>query len=463
MVDGEIDLGGRRHVHVVAIGGAAMSAIARMLHQLGHIVTGSDIRDSATLDKLAREGIAVTVGHAAGHVPADCDLVTISTAVRADNPEVVAAGARGIPVVGRGEMMAALVSLWARPVVISGTHGKTSTTSMVTAILEAAGERPSFFIGGTPLDAGTNARAVADSPWIVVEGDESDHSFLAYSRYAALVTNIDADHLERWDDDFGALVRGFESFLAGASGPRVVCADDPVLRELARADAAIVSYGWHADATLRGFGYTPTADGATVDTEWNGEPYCRLRLRTHGRDMAQNALGAAALSAQLGIEAAVVAGALGSFGGVRRRFEWRASIGGAEYYDDYAHTPTEIAATLARAKEVGAARVVAVCQPHRYSRVSQHWREYGGAFRDADVIVITPLDPAFEDPIPGVSAQLVVDAVRADQPGTELHELQGWDDLRRVPSDIARAGDIVITLGCGTITEAHDLWAGGAA
>ncbi|HEY1737568.1 MAG TPA: UDP-N-acetylmuramate--L-alanine ligase [Acidimicrobiia bacterium] len=451
-----VDLSGPRLVHIVAVGGTAMSAIARLFLQLGHVVSGSDVRDGVTLAALRREGVQVSVGHAAENVPADAAVVVHSTAVRADNPELQAARDRGIPVWRRSDAMAYLVARRPRAAVISGTHGKTTTTSMVAAILTRAGMDPSYFIGGTPSGVGTNAHFdVGD--WFVVEGDESDRSVLAYRRDAVIVTNIEAEHLEHWDFQFDTLVAGFAEFVDGAS-TRVLCVDDPVTAQLAASRPDARTYGYAPGAHVQARDYTGRAGGAELTLVAGGEEVARLRLRLRGHDMAQNATGAATLAHELGVSWPTIVDALGDFAGVGRRFEYRNTFNGADLYDDYAHTPVEIAATLARAREGDWKRVIAVCQPHRYSRVSQHWQEYADAFVDADVVVITALDGAFEEPIAGVDAQLVVDAVRAAHPDTPLEYLPEWDALAGVPWRAARAGDVVVTLGCGTITDAHALW-----
>ncbi len=399
----------------------------------------------------------MTLGHAAGNVPRHAAVAVHSTAVRPDNPELVAARALGIPVWRRSAAMAYLVEQRPKVAVISGTHGKTTTTSMLTAILARAGMHPSFFIGGTPAGLGTNAR-FDTGEWFVVEGDESDRSVLEYRRDAVLVTNVQADHLEHWEGRFDVLVAGFERFVDGAHSARVLCADDPVTAALAAARPDATTYGFAPGAAVQARHYEPEAGGSSITVAVDGVEAARLELRLRGRDMAQNATGAAALALRLGVSWPAIAGALGDFAGVARRFQHRHTYDGVALFDDYAHTPVEIATTLARAREGGWSRVIAVCQPHRYTRVSQHWREYGDAFVDADVVVITALDGAFEVPIEDVDARLVVDAVRAAHPDVALEYIPEWEALGDVPWRLARPGDIVVTLGCGTITDAHALW-----
>jgi UDP-N-acetylmuramate--alanine ligase len=450
------DLDAPRTVHIVAIGGAGMSAIARYLHALGHRVTGSDQRHSKLLDTLASEGITTFVGHRAEQVPPDCDAIAISTAVRDSNLEVVEARRRAIPVLSRADVLALVVATSPRAIAVSGTHGKTTSTGMVTAALRAGGLHPSFLAGGIVSGLGTNALRDTGE-WLVVEADESDGTFLRLPRNAVLVTNVEPDHLDRWGT-FEALVTGFEEFVAGADGPRVLCADDRVSARLAGALPS-VTYGFDAAARYCLHDYRPTDDGCAFELLVDGAAAARVELQMRGRHNALNATGAAALTIELGVPVAAVVEGLAAFKGMARRFEYRATVNGADYYDDYAHTASEVVATLALARE-GARRrrVVAVCQPHRYTRISRHWQEFADAFVDADVVVVTGLDGASEDPIPGVSARLVVQGVLDRHPDTALAYLPEWDSLRDLPWRFARPGDLVVTLGCGDITRVHDDW-----
>ena len=445
---------GPRRVHIVAVGGTAMSAIARLFLQLGHMVSGSDVRDGATLAALRREGVQVSVGHAAENVPPDAAVVVHSTAVRADNPELVAAREFAIPVWRRSDAMAYLVAQRPCAAVISGTHGKTTTTSMVTAILTCAGMHPSFFIGGTPAGAGTNA-TFDDGDWFVVEGDESDRSVLAYERNAVVVTNIEAEHLEHWDFRFDTLVAGFEEFVDGAT-TRVLCVDDPVTAKLAaaRRRAHVRFRGWRTRAGASITRRAPVAPrshswqvarrspgsacgcaGATwprtprVPRRWPTSWACRGR-RSSTRSASSPA-----------------SGAVSSIATPKRRRplrRLRPHAGG-----DRGHARGHAKRLGTSDRRVPAAPVLAG---------SQHWQEYADAFVDADVVVITALDGAFEVPIAGVDAQLVVDAVRAAHPDTPLEYLPDWEAPAEVPWRVARSGDAAVTLGCGTITDVGTLW-----
>jgi UDP-N-acetylmuramate--alanine ligase len=454
------DLGAPRTVHVVAIGGAGMSAIARYLHALGHRVTGSDQRHSKLLDRLASEGIPTFVGHAVEHLPEPCDALAISTAVRDTNVEVVEARRRGIPVLSRADMLSLLVATSSKAVAVSGTHGKTTTTGMVTAALRAGGLHPSFIAGGVVVGLGTNT-ARDSGEWIVVEADESDGTFLRLPRDAVIVTNVEADHLDRWGT-FDALVAGFEEFVHGASGPRVVCIDDPEAAKLAVGTDAI-TYGFDDAARYRASNYRSELGGSSFDLAVDGGVATTIPLRMHGRHNALDATGAAALALELGVPIDAVRDGLAGFSGMARRFELRGEWNGGAYYDDYAHTASEIAATLALAREVAAGeaepgRVVAVCQPHRYTRISRHASEFGDVFVDADLVIVTGLDGASEDPIPGVTGELVANAVRERHPEAPVVYLPEWEQLRDIPWRFGRPHDVVVTLGCGDITRVHDDW-----
>lgn len=457
----ERGLADAEHLHVVAIGGYAMSAIARYCTQLGMRVSGCDVTDSETLTRLRAEGIDCVVGHDPSHLVPESgarpDVISVATAVRRDLPEVAAAVDAGLTVLSRGETMVFVAGTKPQVAVVSGTHGKTSTSAMVSFVLDAVDAHPSFFVGGTIADFGTNARYDAAGEWLVVEGDESDHSFLDFRRDVALVTNIEADHLDRWGDSFDSLVAGFAQFIDTATGPAVLCVDDAVVASLAATRPDAITYGATPDARLRITGYEPTRGGCVVEITSDGDTR-PMALRLRGRDMAQNAVGAVALAGATGVDLDAAIAALADFHGVARRFEYKANLNGADCYDDYAHTATEIRTTLARAREGGWSRVVAVVQPHRYTRIQRHGHEFGDAFDDADVVVVAGLDPAFEDPIEGVSSQIVIDAIRAARPALPVIDRPDWDDLRDVPWSVARAGDCIVTLGCGSITNVHRDW-----
>lgn len=446
-----VDLGSSRRVHLVAIGGAGMSAIATVLVGRGHRVTGSDAVASATTARLVGLGVDVSIGHAADHV-GDAELLVVSSAVADDNAEVVAARQRGVPVLGRRALLDALAAT--TPLVsISGTHGKTTTTSMTAVALRGAGLDPSFIIGAEVPALGCAAHAGAD-PVLVLEADESDASFLAAPRRAALVTNVEADHLEFWGG-WEQLLDGFDRFLAGTDGPRVVCADDATARALGDRHGA-VSYGCSPDATYRivDLRCDPTGSSFTLSGPTDSVD---VGLAMPGEHNALDAAGAVVLCAELGHDVRAAAAGLAGFRGAARRFDRRGSRGGVDLVDDYAHLPTEVRAVLSAGRAGGWERVVAVFQPHRYSRTEALWSDFADAFDDADVLVLTGIYPAGEAPRPGVSAELLRDAIRARTPGLELRWCPTLDEVADELVGLLRPGDLCLTIGAGDVTRVPDL------
>jgi UDP-N-acetylmuramate--alanine ligase len=454
-----LDLTAPRRIHIVGIGGMAMSGIAAVLTRLGHTVSGSDLKAWRGMERLRLLGVDVHVPHDAACLPAEVDAVVVSTAIPATNPEVVAATGRGVPVLRRSEALAAIVDT-RRTVAISGTHGKTTTSTMTTLILRAAGWHPSFLIGGEPNEVGSNA-AYDEGEWLVVEADESDGTFVEISPEAVILTNVEPDHLDHYGD-MAALEAACARYLSAAAGPRVACADDPgsarLAAEVTAAGRPVVTYGEAATAHYRIGGYTADRLGSRFTLFRHGEPLGEIQLPAPGRHNARNAAGAAAVATELGVPFEPIRAALGRFAGVARRFQFHGEIGGVTLVDDYAHLPGEIKATLAAAREGGWSRIVAVFQPHRYSRTIRLWRDFGDAFADADVIVLTDVYAAGEPPQPGVSGRLILQAVCEAQPvGRVLYLPKRADVVARLP-ELTRAGDLVITLGAGDITSLPDEW-----
>ena len=447
-------------VHIVGIGGAGMSAIATVLRSMGHEVTGSDLRESGVTERLRSLGIGVTIGHDATAV-GDADLVTLSTAVGADNTEVVEARDRGIPVLSRAETLAAIAAR-KRCIAIAGTHGKTTTASMLSLILVEAGLHPSYLIGGEVNEIGTNA--VWDTgEWIVVEADESDGTFLHLAPDIAVVTNVEPDHLDHYGS-FDAVRAAFGEFLASAV-QRVVGADDAEALVVGRAAGADL-VGLAEDATYRMTSLTTARSSVAFDLLGpDRDLVTRVQVSVPGLHNARNAAVATVAALGAGVPAEAAARALARFGGVARRFEFRGEQDGVTYVDDYAHLPTEVRAALAAARDGEWRRVVAVFQPHRYSRTAEVGEEFGGAFEDADVVVVTDVYGAGEAPVPGVSGRLVADAVRARRPGVELHYVPGRADLVAAVASLLRPGDLCLTLGAGDLTSLADelMDSGGAA
>ncbi|MFO1537062.1 MAG: UDP-N-acetylmuramate--L-alanine ligase [Actinomycetota bacterium] len=454
--DDRLDLSAPRRVHIVGVGGAGMSAIAGVLARMGHTVTGSDLKDSRAIARLRAAGIDARVGHDAGHVPADADAVVISTAIPATNPEVVAAGAHGVPVLRRAEALRALVAT-RRGIAVAGSHGKTTTSSMLALVLRGAGWRPTFLIGGDVNEVGTNA-AYDDGEWMVVEADESDGTFLELPVEAAIVTNVEADHLDHYGS-FPALVDAFARFLAAVPGPRVVCADEPNAAAIAaRVDAR--TYGFAPEAHYRIVRCDGGRHGSEVELTRDGAPLGTFSLPVPGVHNATNAVAAAAVATELGVGFADIARALAGFGGVARRFEFRGEHDGVTLIDDYAHLPSEVQAALRTARSGGWDRVIAVFQPHRYSRTDSLWRDFADAFTDADLVVLTDVYGAGETPRPGVTGRLLVRAVLDAHPAASVVYLPHRADVVSVVPRLARPGDVVLTLGAGDLTTVPDVWLG---
>ena len=440
-----------RRVHVVGIGGAGMSAIATVLRAMGHEVTGSDLRESGVTERLRSLGIAVAIGHDAANV-GDAGLVTLSTAVRSDNPEVVDARERGIPVLARAELLAAIASR-KRCIAVAGTHGKTTTASMLSLVLVEAGLRPSFLIGGEVNEIGTNAVWDAGE-WIVVEADESDGTFLHLTPDIAVVTNVEPDHLDHYGS-FDAVRGAFAEFLASAAH-RVAGADDAEARIVGRAAGADL-VGLAADATFTMTAVEASRSSVAFDLLGpDGARIARIRVAVPGLHNARNAAVATVAALVAGAPAEAAVAALARFGGVARRFEFRGDHAGVTFVDDYAHLPTEVRAALAAARDGDWGRVVAVFQPHRYSRTAEVGEAFGEAFDDADVVVVTDVYGAGEAPVPGVSGRLVADAVRDRRPGAELHYVAGRTELVAAVAALLRPGDLCLTLGAGDLTSLPD-------
>ena len=448
---GPLDLSRPITVHVVGAGGAGMSAIASVLVAMGHTVTGSDLKESPGLARLRSLGVQVAVGHRADNV-GRADVVTISTAVPPTNPEVVWARQQGIPVLRRAEVLGAIAAT-RRTVAVAGTHGKTTTSSMLALALVEAGLRPSFVIGGEVNEIGSGA-AWADGEWFVVEADESDGTFLELAPEMALVTNVEPDHLEHYGG-FEALQASFDRFLAEAPGPNVVCADDPVAAQLGRGRGAF-TYGTAAGADYRMVDVVGERSSVRFSVECSGSVLGDVVLPVPGVHNARNACGALATSLVMGASFEAAARALARYGGVARRFQFRGERDGVWFVDDYAHLPTEVKAALDAAGDGGWRRVVCVFQPHRFSRTAALWADFADAFEGADVVVLTDVYPAGEAPRPGVSGKLLVNAVLDAHPSTRVAYLPSRKDWAPYLERVLRPGDLCLTLGAGDLTLLPD-------
>ena len=446
--------GRTRRIHFVGIGGVGMSGIAEVLLNLGYQVSGSDLRTGEATERLAALGGRILQGHEAANVEG-AQVVVFSTAVRPDNPEVVAARAQGIPVIPRAEMLAELMRM-KYGVAVAGSHGKTTTTSLTAAVLARGGLDPTIVVGGRLQSIGSNAR-LGRGQFLVAEADESDGSFLRLSPAVAVVTNVDREHL----DHYGSLEELRQAFVYFANrvpfyGVSILCGDDPQVRGiLPQLTKRHLLYGTGPEATLRAVDVRPGPEGSTFRVVTDGRDLGEVRLRLPGTHSVLNALAAVAVGLELEVAFPHIAGALEDFPGVGRRFETRGEAGGVLVVDDYGHHPSEIAAVLRAAKEHGRRRVVALFQPHRYTRTRDLLPDFAGAFGDADLVFIAPLYPAGEDPIEGVSAKSVADAITAA--GHPACRLVG--DLAEMPAAVRphlTTRDVVITLGAGNITRVGD-------
>jgi len=446
----DLDLSRPRRVHVVGAGGAGMSAIASVLAAMGHVVTGSDLKNSPALERLAASGVEVFVGHDAAHV-AEAEVVALSTAIPDANPEVREASRRGLTVLSRAEALAAIASC-RRCVAVSGTHGKTTTTSMLALILVEAGLRPSFLIGGDVNEIGTNA--VWDTgEWMVIEADESDGTFLHLTPEIAVVTNIEPDHLDFYGG-FDNLVDAFDRFLASGAEGAVVGADDEVAARLgARHGADLV--GVSPAATYR-IEDLETGNGVSFLLRHGGEVVGRVALPVTGANIARNAAVAVAVALRLGVPFDAAQRAMARFAGVARRFESRGEAHGVRFVDDYAHLPSEVAAVIEAARNTGPGRLVVVFQPHRYSRIAALGEQFADAFAGADVVVVTDVFAAGESPLPGVTGRVVADAVRRAHPGLDVTYVPGRAELIAHVVALLAPGDLCLTLGAGDLTSLPD-------
>lgn len=440
-----VSLSSPTRVHLVGIGGAGMSGIARILVQRGHHVSGSDLREGRTLEELRVLGARVEVGHRAENL-ADAEVVVISTAVPADNPEVLAAHARGTQVLRRAEMLAALMA-GERAVLIAGTHGKTTVTSMTVVALQGAGGDPSFAIGGALNESGTNAHAGTDGVF-VAEADESDRSFLVYRPDLAVVTNVEHDHPEQFAD-LGAVSGAFLDFLGrrAVGAPAILCADDPGSLALSDQVGETILYGTAPTAAVR---LVPGDDGRPARVRVGGEEL-ELALTVPGRHNLLNATAALAVCHQLGVDLTAAVGGLERFTGAARRFQRLGEASGVLVVDDYAHHPTELRATLAAARGLRRDRIVLVVQPHRYSRTQALGAQLGQAAAAADLVLVTDVYGSGEAPVPGVSGRLVADAAN-DAGATATYTAHLSEVLDHLET-VVRPGDLVLTTGAGDVTQ----------
>ncbi|MES2033870.1 MAG: UDP-N-acetylmuramate--L-alanine ligase [Pseudomonadota bacterium] len=445
-------------VHFIGIGGIGMSGIAEIMIRIGYTVQGSDLKASANTERLEKLGARIFIGQAAENVEG-ASAIVYSTAVKHDNAEMVAARERRLPLVRRAEMLAELMRLQFS-IAVGGTHGKTTTTSMVAALLDAGGIDPTVVNGGIINAYGTNAK-VGEGEWIVVEADESDGTFLTLKSTVAIVTNIDAEHLDHWGD-FEAVKKGFQDFIENIPfyGFAAVCLDHPEVQALvARVEnRRLVTYGTNPQAEVRAQHISMGPEGAQFDvliTPLTGEPirYDGLRLPMAGLHNVMNACAAIAVARELGVAEGDIRKGLAGFGGVKRRFTTTGVVDGVRIIDDYAHHPVEIAAVLTAARAMTPdAKVIAVVQPHRYTRLRDLMNEFSSCFNDADVVVVADVYTAGEAPIEGVDRDGLIEGLRRFGHRRAL-PLESPAALAGVIAEEAKPGDIVVLLGAGDITS----------
>jgi UDP-N-acetylmuramate--alanine ligase len=449
-------------VHFVGIGGIGMSGIAEVMLNLGYQVSGSDMKASANTDRIAKRGAKIMIGHKAENIEGAGALV-ISTAIKGGNPEVDAARARAIPVVRRADMLAELIRLkWT--VAIAGTHGKTTTTSMVAALLDGVGLDPTVINGGVINAYGSNAK-LGEGEWMVVEADESDGTFTKLRATVAIVTNIDPEHMDHYGS-MEALRKGFDTFVENLPfyGFAVLCADHPEVQALASRipDRRRITYGFNPQSDLWAVNVRSEAEGSTYDlvlrargeadeTRWVG-----LKLPMAGRHNVQNSLAAIAVARELGGSEDQIRAALSKFGGVKRRFTPVGEFGKVRVIDDYGHHPVEIAAVLRAARDVQGRdkRVIAVVQPHRYTRLRDLFEQFSTCFNDADHVIVAPVYAAGEQPIDGISHESLMKGL-INHGHRSVQVIDGWNGLAKAVKAEIRSGDeMVVCLGAGDITAA---------
>ncbi|RFC68219.1 MULTISPECIES: UDP-N-acetylmuramate--L-alanine ligase [Mesorhizobium] len=445
-------------VHFIGIGGIGMSGIAEVLHNLGYRVQGSDQADSANVQRLRAKGIECFVGHRAENI-GDAEVVVVSTAIKKSNPELIAAREKLLPIVRRAEMLAELMR-FRQAVAIGGTHGKTTTTSMVATLLEAGGLDPTVINGGIINAYGTNAR-MGEGEWMVVEADESDGTFLKLPADIAVVTNIDPEHLDHYGT-FDKVREAFRQFVENVPfyGFGVMCTDHPEVQALVSRieDRRVITYGENAQADVRFTnhrmeGATSRFDVVIRDRKSGQHTTIKdLSLPMPGRHNVSNATAAIAVAHELGLDDEAVKRGLSSFGGVKRRFTPTGNWNGVHVFDDYGHHPVEIKAVLSAARDATKGRIIAIAQPHRFTRLRDLFDEFSACFNDADTVLVAPVYPAGEDPIEGVNSQALVSRIRSGG-HRDARLIESPTEIAPLVRKLAKDGDFVVFLGAGNITN----------
>jgi UDP-N-acetylmuramate--alanine ligase len=438
-----------KHIHLVGIGGTGMSGIAELLLNLGYRVSGSDIARTEVTERLEGLGGHIALSHDASNLE-DADVLVHSSAIKGQNPEVAEAHRRGIPVIPRAEMLAELMRM-KQGIAVGGAHGKTTTTWIVGLVMAAAGLDPTIIVGGRLKALGTNAK-LGGGPYLVAEADESDGSFLRLSPNLAVATTIDEEHLDHYND-IEAIKASFVEFLNKVPfyGAAIVCLDDENIQAiLPRVIRRIITYGFSQQADVRATDITPDGQNVTFNVSLRQSKLGSVLLRMPGKHNVANALAAVAVGLELDIPFSSISEGIAEFTGISRRLEVRGESNGVLFVDDYAHHPTEIAATLETVRTMWERRVIALFQPHRYSRTRALWERLGRSFYDADSVIVTAIYPAGESPIPGVSAELVVEAALTSG-HRDVNYLPEREAVIGLLLETLEPGDLVVTLGAGDV------------
>jgi len=439
-----------KKLHFVGIGGAGMSAIAKVLLEMGYTVTGSDLNKSETINKLVKQGAKVFTGHSGENI-GDAQAIVVSTAISEDNPEVQMARQKAIPVFHRADMIAQLM-LQYQGIAVAGAHGKTTTTAMIAVMLEHAGVDPTVIIGGEVDYLNGNAK-LGNSKYLVAEADESDGSFLKFSPHIAVVTNIENDHMDFYKT-VENILHTFNKFLHNLpqnDGLGILCFDSAYIRDLVgKLERPYISYAVEHDAQYMARNIRIEGVMTTYDVYQEGELLGTLKIKVPGRHNVANSLAAVVVGITLGLTFAQIAAGLAHFQGAKRRFQTKARINGVWVIDDYAHHPTEIATTLLAARQTEPKRLICVFQPHRYSRTQFLRAEFGRAFTSSDIVIITDIYAAGEQPIPGITGKVLKEEIES-QTGMQVIYIPEKDKIARYLSEIAEPGDLVMTMGAGNI------------
>jgi len=446
-------------LHFIGIGGIGMSAIAKIMLHNGFCISGSDVQEGRLTRELTASGARIAYGHSADNIPADAEAIVYSSAVKEDNPEMVEAKRRGLKIYRRAEMLAYLIST-RDGIGVAGAHGKTTTSAMIATMLEFAGQDPTIIIGGMlPAIGGSNAKA-GNGPSLVAEADESDGTFLLLNPKIVVVTNIEADHLDHYHN-LENIIIAFEQYLrqVPADGFSVICNDCEILREMAkRVPGEYITYGLEQPAAFTARNLRHHRDGVEAEILHDGKAIGILRLNVVGEHNVLNALSAIAIGLKLGLTFEQCAEGLSHFTGTGRRYELMADIGTMRLVDDYAHHPTEIAATIAAARSQGSKQMLAVFQPHRYTRTEAMYQEFAAALRDADKVLLCEIYPAFEQPIPGVSARMIAEELEK-MGHKDVAFAETMDDALGYLHQTVKDEDMVLVMGAGNVRSLSERYA----